>query len=279
MSEKGPELSAIIREALKSSLGGLPVADEHWIAAIAASMAREIIAAARSGPEGQTYAPDQYTLLLHPSLEEERRAWTERLQKRFSVRLYRELLASGYQMAGEPHITLATDPTLGVDEARIICWHSSNPLALADGIEAEEEADTQRPPEGAFLVVEGKRHFRLRKTFIRIGRRLDNDLVLNDPRVSRHHLQLVARHGRYIARDAGSTAGTYVNGRKIEERVLKPGDVIQVAAIELIYGEDKGGPPDRTLPYEPGEGTEAQDEQITPLNLKNLPEAKTAKLG
>jgi len=279
MSEEGPELSAIIRKALKSSLGDLPVADERWIAAIAASMAREIIAATRNSPEGQAYAPDQYTLLLHPSLAEGRRAWTERMQKRFSVRMHRELLASGYQMAGEPHISLATDPTLGVDEARIICWHSSNPLALADRIDAEEEADTQRPPEGAFLVVGGKRHFRLRKPLVRIGRRLDNDLVLNDPRVSRHHLQLIARHGRYIARDVGSTAGTYVNGRKIEERVLKPGDVIQVGAIELIYGEDKGGPPDRTPPYEPGGGTEAQDEQITPLNMKNLPDAKTAKLG
>ena len=42
--------------------------------------------------------------------------------------------------------------------------------------------------------------------------------------------------------DLGSTGGTFVNGQGVQECVLRPGDVISLAGVSLIYGEDEFGP-------------------------------------
>jgi hypothetical protein len=62
------------------------------------------------------------------------------------------------------------------------------------------------------------------------------------------------------------------------EHYLKPGDVISIATSELIYGEDRGGPPDSTPPYAPGSTLESERELDTPLSLKVIRDAKTRKL-
>lgn len=54
---------------------------------------------------------------------------------------------------------------------------------------------------------------------ISIGRVSDNDIVINDPLVSRHHLQIAKEGGRYWVVDLGSTNGTYVNGVRVQGRV------------------------------------------------------------
>jgi len=106
-------------------------------------------------------------------------------------------------------------------------------------------------PIGAFLIIDGTRHFPLDRPVINVGRRLDNQLILENPHVSRTHAQLRVRDGRFVLFDLGSTSGTRVNGRAIKQHILQPGDVVTVANIRMVYGEDPGGPPDTTPPYTP----------------------------
>jgi hypothetical protein len=232
-------------------------------------VALEAVGASRVAPEGHRFAPDQFTLSVHPSNVTELKDWTKDLQRDVSRRLQDALVAGGLKLAREPHLTLATDPTLTAGSIRVIAWHSSDPLHLSNALtKSYDELDTGKPPEGAFLVVDGKRHFRLKLPLIRIGRRLDNDLVLDDPHVSREHMLLKAERGRYQLVDLDSTSGTRVNGRNVTEHLLRPGDVINVAAVELIYGEDRAGPPDETAPYSPL--SDADRDHVTPLDLKAL---------
>jgi len=63
---------------------------------------------------------------------------------------------------------------------------------------------------------------------LRIGRARDNDVVLIDDRVSRHHGQVAVRLGMLVYSDLGSTNGSYVNGGAVTEIALGPGDVLQV---------------------------------------------------
>ena len=64
---------------------------------------------------------------------------------------------------------------------------------------------------------------------MKIGRSPDNDLVLADLEVSRHHAQLRRRSdGTYEIADVGSNNGTYVNGRRITSRVLTESDIIGI---------------------------------------------------
>ncbi len=231
-----------------------------------AQFAREIVGGTRLAPSGKAYPPDQFTVTVSPDRAASIKPNSEQFQQRVAEVLGEVLGSFTYEIIAEPHITLATDPTLSQDELRIIGWHSSNPLAVAEKMTEREEHDTQSPPSGAFLVVDGKQHFELKQPMIKIGRRLDNDLVLDDPHVSRQHFRLVARNHRYLLEDVGSTAGTRVNGKEVREHFLQPGDVISVASIDLIYGEDTGGPPEVTPPYQPEEDAEERD-RVTPLDL------------
>jgi pSer/pThr/pTyr-binding forkhead associated (FHA) protein len=108
-----------------------------------------------------------------------------------------------------------------------------------------EEADLVDPvriPEDAFVIVDGVKVIPLTTPLVRIGRRLENNLVLDDPRVSRTHAELRAINGRYVLFDLNSTGGTFVNGLRITQSVVYPGDVISLAGVNLVYGQ-KNPPP------------------------------------
>ncbi len=256
-----------IEKTLKKSLGYLDLRDLP-LEEFATQFAKEAIGVARVDSEGREFAPDQFTISVHPESIRQIGQLPDDLQMDISQDFRKALQQAGFLFAREVHFTLATDPTLSQDGVRIIGWHSSNPLDIKGEITPIEEYDTDRPPAGAFLVVEGRRHFPLSAPLITIGRHLDNDLVLDDPRVSRQHLQMLANRGKYILQDLNSSAGTFVNGIKVKKHSLQPGDVINVATIELIYGEDTGGPPEVTPPYKPGPAAEPTDERITPVDFR-----------
>ena len=67
-----------------------------------------------------------------------------------------------------------------------------------------------------------------------IGREPSNAIALEqDPGVSRRHAALSYENGRYVIRDTGSTNGTFVNGARVTEAVLGPGDTLQVGATGM----------------------------------------------
>jgi len=82
---------------------------------------------------------------------------------------------------------------------------------------------------------------------IRIGRGADNDLVLPDRSVSRHHCTLVDDAGTRRVIDHGSSNGTLVNGRAVEDEVLRSGDLLRVGSVDLLFldvAEDRVPPGD-----------------------------------
>jgi hypothetical protein len=81
----------------------------------------------------------------------------------------------------------------------------------------------------------GPERFALDGVSVRIGRATDNDLVLSDERLSRHHAELRRAGGRWTLVDLGSRNGTYVNGRRAGEIALADGDRIRVGSVELIF--------------------------------------------
>ena len=67
----------------------------------------------------------------------------------------------------------------------------------------------------------------------RVGRSSDNDIVLADDRVSRHHGQFTARQGMLVYTDLGSTNGSFVNGTRAREIVLGFGDIVRLGNATL----------------------------------------------
>ena len=67
-----------------------------------------------------------------------------------------------------------------------------------------------------------------------IGRSADNDLVLADSRVSRHHARIAGRRGTLVYADLGSTNGSRVNGVQVGELVLGAGDRIEIGDTVIV---------------------------------------------
>src|SRR5262249_4686030 len=82
---------------------------------------------------------------------------------------------------------------------------------------------------------DGKKGFlELIKAVTTMGRGNANDLVLNDPSVSRFHAVLKLKAGAVAIADRGSTNGIHLNGRRIlQETELRSGDVARVGRYEL----------------------------------------------
>lgn len=80
--------------------------------------------------------------------------------------------------------------------------------------------------------------YTLDKHVVNIGRREDNDIVLADPRVSRHHAQIRRVRNSFVLFDLNSTGGTRVNDQTISQITLATGDVVSFAGVILIYGQE-----------------------------------------
>jgi hypothetical protein len=104
---------------------------------------------------------------------------------------------------------------------------------------APREAGTPDSARRAYLLVStrGSRpvQFDLGGALISIGRASDNDVIVDDPMVSRHHCQLKLQHGAYSFADLGSRNGSLVNGQQVDEIALGPGDVIRVGDTEIEF--------------------------------------------
>ena len=80
-----------------------------------------------------------------------------------------------------------------------------------------------------------------------VGRDPGNDIILRDPKVSRHHAEIVFERGFFVVHDLASANGTFINGQKLypqEVRVLRDGDELRLGRLILhVYfqhGEHKG---------------------------------------
>jgi pSer/pThr/pTyr-binding forkhead associated (FHA) protein len=87
------------------------------------------------------------------------------------------------------------------------------------------------------LDSEGKeRKYPVNKKLFRIGRSEDNDLVIKDLSVSRHHAEITLdENDRAWIVDSDSTNGTTVNATKVARARLEEGDVISLGNSKLIY--------------------------------------------
>ncbi len=193
--------------------------------------------------EEKKIAPHAYTLIAHPDLIEK---WGEDsvLINNLKQTLKAVAVEADLDFSAPLSFALATDPDLDAEEIRILVSQQIDEIADTKGMNLQKkEQDTEKIPMNAFLIIHGTKVFPLHETVINIGRRMENTLTIDDPRVSRNHAQLRAADGHFVIFDLNSTGGTYVNSQRSHQSVLYPGDVISLAGVPLIYGQDN--PPHR----------------------------------
>jgi hypothetical protein len=246
-------LQRLVEDHLAGILPGLKLED-RVIQHLATALRENIVQQRNDTP----LAPNVYTLIVSTETSP---MWKEQQTldtlKNIITTAGRE---AGLKFIGQPIITITTDDTYSPEEVRVVASHKLEPIGETQGMQNAGGAspdESNAIPENAFLIVEGVKVHPLNEAVVNIGRRLENQLVIDDPRVSRNHAQLRAIKGRFVLFDLNSTGGTFVNGQRTSQTVLYPGDVISLAGVALIFGQDSPPPrPDLAttspLDLEPG---------------------------
>jgi phosphoserine phosphatase RsbU/P len=89
----------------------------------------------------------------------------------------------------------------------------------------------------SLIYVQGneQRSIVMNRTPFSVGRKVDKDLVIPDPRVSRDHALIVAENGDFFVVDQGSKHGTYVNGERVQRQKLQRNDRVEFGVREVAY--------------------------------------------
>jgi hypothetical protein len=192
----------------------------------------------QAGADGSQSAPNLYTLLL-PSQQAHALQENPQLLNAVANSLEEYARQAGLQIQGKPMLKVVS--TTGDQDTglRVLASFSSINLGETSQMEVSAISETPTIPLGAFLIVKGTQTVPLTRAVINIGRGDGNDLVVGDLQVSREHAQLRAIRGRYVIFDLNSTGGTFVNGVQIIQHELAPGDLISLADIPLIYGQEQ----------------------------------------
>jgi hypothetical protein len=190
---------------------------------------------------GQFVAPSSYIILVNP---EDIAEWQSNPNLCDDLASILSKIAQSNDILLEVHpplVSISMDSSIEKDKIKILTRDLMNdfidPTASLLAYPVGKEIRDHRPAN-AFLIIHTNQIFPLRLSVINIGRRDDNHLVIDDPRVSRNHAQIRAFQSRYILIDLNATGGTYVNGQRVTQYTLEPGDVISLAGVALIYGEE-----------------------------------------
>jgi len=103
------------------------------------------------------------------------------------------------------------------------------------------DSSVEEIPAGVdVLLVQGiptaGARFALAADVVTVGRSPESVIFLDDVTVSRRHVTFTrSDSGRPVVRDLGSLNGTYVNGVRVDEKMLESGDEIQVGKFKLTF--------------------------------------------
>jgi hypothetical protein len=217
----------------------------------------------KEGLEDVLFAPDRFVLEVPP---EEFSFWMshQNILAEIASEIQNTGLHEGFRFQTTPDIVIEKNLDMPNNQFSISASYSTPKPSLPDtAVMTRNEQEKFQPilPENALFVIGGKSNFPLEKSVINIGRHSDNDLILNDPHVSRHHAQLRLINHRFVIFDVGSSSGLFLNGKQIHQATLQSGDVIRLGVTNLIYVQDSTGEnPTTVIPVDsedrPSKGTQ-----------------------
>jgi hypothetical protein len=117
----------------------------------------------------------------------------------------------------------------------------------------------------------------LDKPLLRIGRRRDNDIAIDNLMISSAHAQILAIGQNALLQDLDSTNGTLVNGVRVKQHVLQHEDIITVGHYQLRYCDETGQPQRHALSDEAMTASAEEARGLTDQGLAVNPEASSGR--
>lgn len=208
---------------------------------VATRLAHAVEDNAQPDANGQLNAPDAYEVRINPTDQAALLTSTPDLADRLAETVVELAHQIGLRLETTPRVNIQGDTDLPLREVQITARHTPKGTRSTQmlGLPAVPVTEPPDAPRGPQLILHGQMHIALDRPVINIGRRHTNHIVIEDARVSRNHAQVRLRFGHYVIYDLGSTGGTFVNGHRITECILRHGDVVSLAGVTLVYVEDE----------------------------------------
>lgn len=198
---------------------------------ISAALAREVDNSAQILSRDRRLVPNDFHVELSETDHERLTALGPQLDRELVDQLKDHAAQQSYVFTGPVQITLDSADDLTTGRFRV----RSKAIARVSQ-SGPDPTETQVRRASAMLEVNGER-LPLSAPGIVVGRGNDADLRINDPGVSRRHVEFrVIDHGdgpRVSVHDLGSTNGVLVNGRRQEQATLADGARIQIGTTTL----------------------------------------------
>jgi len=238
MSTRLDRLESRLQALIESSLNRLPWRNSQ--PRLAADLVSSLRAQLALDDRSTEPLPDSFNLFMHP---ENCKAWEAHPDwVNWLNQVLLDMAAeSNRSYARDPKIRIIPDSDLGGKSVRTVLTYQDVDVNSTAVMATESDPIETIPAEtwsGPYLMLENSKTYPLNRTVVNIGRREDNDLVLPDPRISREHAQIRLIHGECVLFDLNSTGGTSVNGRRVNTHNLRPGDVISLAGVNVIFGQE-----------------------------------------
>ena len=196
--------------------------------------------------------PNRYELQVHPDDYARFASYRSSLEDDLAHEALTRARQRDYRLVARPRVTVMPADGVPRGEVRVAASVTDEeadstpqpeaPPATVDTMVLARTGHEMAPPASAgraFLVVQTDgalaARFDLGGPLIGIGRGPDNDVIVDDPQVSRHHCQLTLQHGAYGFVDLGSRNGSTVNGQTVSEVALGPGDVIRIGRTTIAF--------------------------------------------
>ncbi len=187
----------------------------------------------------RTYVPNVYRISVGEKDFERLGPLEPKLVEELEIFVGEAARQRQWALPDSPRVSFTTDPRLGQGEFRIAAEAVSLREQGASRAAAPERPKRATREAGRPTLVlltddEPVKTLAVERR-IRIGRQSDNDLVLADPGISRHHAEVINTNGTCTLHDMGSTNGTYVNGSVVGEHALRDGDRISLGSTVVEF--------------------------------------------
>lgn len=188
------------------------------------------------------FAPDYFVIIAHPEITAKLES-TPGLVDELTTSIELEGKEIGLVFKSKPTVSICSDDSMKLREIKVIGTYREDGLLETKGMALAQPGKNNGTYSeiNAYLVLPDSRIIPLTQLAVNIGRKADNDIVIEDPRISRMHAQIRQFQDNYLIIDLNSTGGTYVNGKKVVKKVLQPGDVISLAGVSMIFNMDFSG--------------------------------------
>ena len=208
--------------------------------------------ASKSFRDDGIIVPNSYDLHLNPADFATFESYRGSLEDDLAHRVLTRARHERYTLVARPQVRIVADPAVSrrdvqvaanvVDDEGARLRNDRPKPASQDTMIFARPGHEVAPPDSAqrahlLVMTDGAApvQFDLGGALISIGRASDNDVIVDDPLVSRHHCQLKLQHGAYSFADLGSRNGSFVNGEPVTEVALGPGDVIRIGSTEIEF--------------------------------------------